>query len=62
MQALIDAAMNNGGDYVEEIHYWQGQVYAAEGDKAKAASAFRQALNHNPKFTIAQDALNSLNA
>jgi tetratricopeptide (TPR) repeat protein len=62
VQALIDAAMNNGGEYVEEIYYWQGQVYAAEGDKAKAASAYRQALNHNPKYTTAQDALNSLNA
>lgn len=58
--SLVDATMNNGGQYVEEIYYWQGKALAAEGDSAKAASAFRQALAHNPKFTAAQDALNSL--
>lgn len=58
--SLVDATLNNGGQYVEEIFYWQGKVLAAQGDTTKAASAFRSALSHNPNFTAAQEALDQL--
>jgi hypothetical protein len=60
--ALVEANLNNGGTYVEETYYWQGRALAAQGDKARAAAAFRQALNHHPGYTEAQAALNALNS
>jgi hypothetical protein len=60
--ALVNNNLTNGGSYVEETYYWQGMVFAAEGQKAQAASAFHSALVHNAHDTEAQDALNSLGA
>ncbi len=60
IMSLTNANLLNGGQYVEETYYWQGKVYAEQNDNAKAASAFRQALAHNPRYTAAQDALNAL--
>jgi tetratricopeptide (TPR) repeat protein len=60
--ALVNANLNNGGEYIEETYYWQGKVLAAQGDSAGAAESFRRALNHNPRFLAAQDALSSLPA
>lgn len=62
LMALLEANLRNGGEYVEETHYWQGKVLAAQGDSANAAVAFRQALSHNPNFTAARDELNQLPA
>jgi hypothetical protein len=60
--ALVNANMNNGGEYVEEMYYWQGLVLEKQGDKQKAADAFRRALNHNPHYAAAQDALKKVTA
>lgn len=60
LMALVDANLNNNGQYVEETHYWKGKALAAEGQIAEATAAFRQALVHNPRYTAAQDALNAL--
>ncbi len=59
--ALVNSNLNNGGEYVEETYYWQGRVLAEMGQDSEAAAAFRQALNHNPSFTVALSALNELN-
>lgn len=59
---LVDSNFNNGGQYVEEIWYWQGKVLAARGETAQAASSFRQALQRHPGFTAAAEALKSLPA
>ncbi|MBI5666575.1 MAG: tetratricopeptide repeat protein [Chloroflexi bacterium] len=59
--ALVKANLNNGGEYVEETHYWNGRVLEAQGQKQQASAAFRQALAHNPRFTAAKDALDKLN-
>jgi tetratricopeptide (TPR) repeat protein len=61
VMALVNANLNNGGEYVEETYYWKGRVLAAQGSTAEAASAFRQALQHNPGYTDAQTALDALN-
>jgi hypothetical protein len=58
--ALVNSNLNNGGEYVEETYYWQGKVLAVQGDSAGAADSFRRALNHNPRFLAAQDALAAL--
>ncbi len=59
---LINVNLNNGGEYIEENFYWQGRVLAAEGKIPQAASSYRQALAHNPRFAAAKDALRELNA
>ncbi|MCA0452791.1 MAG: C39 family peptidase [Chloroflexi bacterium] len=60
IMSLTNANLLNGGQYVEETYYWQGKVYAAENDTAKASEAFRKALARNRNYTAAQDALNAL--
>ncbi len=57
---LVNSSMNSGGQYIEELHFWQGKVYQAEGDFSKARASFRQALVHHPGYTDAQAALASL--
>lgn len=58
--ALVNANLTNGAQYVEETHYWQGKVMAAQGDRTGAINAFRRALNHNPRYAAAQQELNAL--
>jgi hypothetical protein len=60
--SLVNSNLNNGGEYIEETYYWQGKVLEAQGDDANAAESFRRALQHNPRFAAAQDALNALPA
>ncbi|MBZ0294318.1 MAG: tetratricopeptide repeat protein [Anaerolineae bacterium] len=56
----MQSNLNNGGQYVEETFYWQGMVYAAQGQTADARNAFRQVLSINPNAAFAQEALNRL--
>ncbi|RIK26136.1 MAG: hypothetical protein DCC55_40205, partial [Chloroflexi bacterium] len=44
-------------DSIEEIHYWRGRGLAALGDLPAAAAAYRRALDLNPAYTPAADAL-----
>jgi tetratricopeptide (TPR) repeat protein len=60
VMALVNANLNNGGEYVEETYYWQGQVEAAEGQPQRALQSFKTALAHNPRFAAAQEALDKL--
>ena len=62
VMALVNVNLNNGGTYVEETHYWQGMVYAAQGQTDLARQAFNRALGHNPRFVAAQAALDELTA
>lgn len=58
--ALVNTNLVNGGTYVEETYFWQGQVFAARGDTANAQTAFNRALQANSRYTDAQVALNDL--
>lgn len=62
VMALVQTNLTNGARYVEETHYWQGQVYAARGEISNARSAYQRALSLNPRFEAARAALDSLNA
>jgi hypothetical protein len=42
--------------YVEETYYWQGMVYAAQGDTQNAIYKFNEALKYNSNFFPAQEA------
>ncbi len=59
--ALVNSGLNNGGEYVEETHYWHGRVLAEQGSREQARAAFQRALRHNPRFAQAQAALDTLN-
>ena len=58
--ALVEANLNNGGQYVEETYYWQGQAYTEIGIIDDAVRAFNQALIQNPRYAAAQEALAAL--
>lgn len=58
--ALVEANLNNGGQYVEETYYWQGQALAEAGRTDDALRAYNQALTLNPRYTAAQEALTTL--
>lgn len=58
--ALVNTNLTNGAQYVEETHYWQGRVFAAQGRTNEAAASFRRALSHNPRFEAARAALNTV--
>lgn len=58
--SLVSSNLSNGGEYVEETFYWQGLALAAKGETQNAASSLRTALNRNPSFTEAREALDSL--
>lgn len=58
--ALVNTNLTNGAQYVEETHYWQGRVFAAQGRSSEAAASFRRALSHNPRFEAARAALNTV--
>jgi hypothetical protein len=62
VMSYVDSNLTSGGEYVEETHYWQGRVYAAEGRNDLARASFTRALQHNPRYQAAQDALNALGA
>lgn len=47
-------------DTVEELHYWHGRGLEALGDTAGAQAAYRRALEVNPTFTPAAEALATL--
>jgi hypothetical protein len=60
--SYVSTNLTSGGEYVEETHYWQGRVYAAQGRNDLAQASFQRALQHNPRFTAASDALAQLGA
>lgn len=58
--ALVNSNLNNGGAYVEETYFWQGQAFAAQGEVSEARASFNRALLANPLYTDAQEALAAL--
>jgi tetratricopeptide (TPR) repeat protein len=60
--SYVEVNLGSGGEYVEETHYWQGRVYAAQGRTQEARAAFNRALQHNPRFQEASNALAQLGA
>jgi tetratricopeptide (TPR) repeat protein len=54
--SLVQVNLNNAEE-LEETYYWRGRVYAAQGKSSEAAAEFRRALNYNPNFEPAKNAL-----
>lgn len=59
--ALVNTNLRTAGNYVEETFYWQGKVFAAQGQRQDAAAAFQRAIAQNPNYQAARDALGTLN-
>ncbi len=58
--SLAQANLSNGGQYVEETYFWQGQVQAAQGMETQARTSYRNALGINPNYEDARQALELL--
>ncbi|MCC6169513.1 MAG: tetratricopeptide repeat protein [Caldilineaceae bacterium] len=58
MVQLADAT-NAVTDSIEEIHYWRGRALAALGDLPAAEAAYRRALELNPSYRAAAEAVGS---
>lgn len=57
-----DVALKNSANYIEEPYYYQGLVYAAQGDYSQALEKFNQALRFNRNFFPAQEAKKQVEA
>jgi len=51
---------DGGGQFVEETYYYGGLAREGKGENDRAVVNFNNALQFNPNFTPAQDALNTL--
>lgn len=56
---LAEATLQTTGNH-EEAHYYQGLAYQAMGSEEAAGRAFRKALDYNPNFMSAAEALAAL--
>jgi len=56
MVALADATLRNV-THVEELHYWRGMALGAQGDADAARRSFQKAVELNPHFQPATQAL-----
>jgi tetratricopeptide (TPR) repeat protein len=55
---LADAMLNTlGGQWIEEIYWYQGHALIAQGDIIGARAAYEQALEVNPNFSPAEASL-----
>lgn len=45
---------------LEESYYWRGLAFLAQGNADRARSDFKAAVKYNPNFTVAREALESL--
>lgn len=57
--ALADATLQPN-PYSEEMYYYKGRVHAARGELDAARAQYQLALQHNPNFTAARQALDML--
>jgi tetratricopeptide (TPR) repeat protein len=61
VMGLVQATLTNTTN-IEEAYYWQGRVYQQQGNTQSARDSYSLALQKNPHFTLAQQALDSLNS
>jgi tetratricopeptide (TPR) repeat protein len=60
LQQLAAGSLNDEEPTFEETHYWLGEIYLAQGDKARARNSYNSALLFNPEYTRAKNALSKL--
>jgi len=57
LRALAADTLGENDPSFEEVYYWMGECYLARGDKAKARKAFESALDFNPDYAQAKNAI-----
>ncbi|MDX2137224.1 MAG: C39 family peptidase [Chloroflexota bacterium] len=57
---LVNSSLTSGGVFVEETHYWEGRVFEARNETDAARQSYARALQHNPRFAAAREALDRL--
>jgi tetratricopeptide (TPR) repeat protein len=62
VSSIAQSVINDSGRNVEEAYYWQGRALEAQGSTQQAIAAYNSALNVNPLFADAREALDTLNA
>ncbi|NJL93142.1 MAG: tetratricopeptide repeat protein [Anaerolineae bacterium] len=55
LEGLARSVLTNTS-YLEEVNYYRGLAFAAQGDTANALFHLNQALSFNPNFTLAREA------
>ncbi len=54
LNTLVTGLLTDADPSFEEVYYWLGECYLAQGDKAKAREAFKSALAFNPEYDKAK--------
>lgn len=60
LRELAASTLTDEDPSFEEVYYWLGEYYIAEGDNAKAKEAFRSALAFDPDYDRARDRISLL--
>jgi tetratricopeptide (TPR) repeat protein len=60
LQDLVKGTLTDDEPAFEEVYYWLGEYYAAQGDRARAREAFESALDFNPDYSQAKDGISRL--
>lgn len=60
LQELAAATMADEDPAFEEVYYWLGECYLAQGNKDKAREAFQSALAFNPYYDRAKNSISDL--
>jgi len=54
LNTLASGPLTDDDPAFEEVYYWLGECYLAQGEKAKARDAFKSALAFNPELDKAK--------
>lgn len=54
LNTLASGLLTDDDPSFEEVYYWLGECYLAQGDKTKARDAFKSALAFNPEYDRAK--------
>lgn len=60
LQELAAGPLFDEDPSFEEAHYWLGENYLAQGDRARARDCFKSALAFNPEYSKAKNALSKI--
>jgi tetratricopeptide (TPR) repeat protein len=62
LQELAAGPLTDHDPAFEEVYFWLGQAYLAEGQKAEARQAFERSLGFNPDYSMSKKALAQIKA
>jgi tetratricopeptide (TPR) repeat protein len=60
LNKLASGSLADSDPSFEEVYYWLGECYLAQGDRSKAQVALKKALSFNPDYDKAKEASSAL--